>query len=99
MQAKSNRRKQGWQSYQIEADADSNEIYLVGDSVTSDNLQRKEKTKSCRREGEKKMDEGEKKKKKGKKQLWEAGSKEANAPAKSPFTGKRNVSSCVAQCR
>jgi len=27
----------------------------VGDSVTSDNLQRKEKTKSCRREGKKWM--------------------------------------------
>jgi len=38
----------------------------VGDSVTSDNLQRKEKTKSCRREGKKKMDEGGKKKKRKK---------------------------------
>lgn len=49
MQAKSKRRRQSWPSHQTTPDADSGEIYLVGDSVTSDNLQRKEKTKSCRR--------------------------------------------------
>lgn len=80
MQAKSKRRRQSWPSHQTTPDADSGEIYLVGDSVTSDNLQRKEKTKSCRR-GKKKMDEGEKKKKRRKKQQWEAGSKKASISA------------------
>ena len=80
MQAKSKRRRQSWPSHQTTPDADSGEIYLVGDSVTSDNLQRKEKTKSCRR-GKKKWMKVKKKKKRRKKQQWEAGSKKASTSA------------------
>lgn len=80
MQAKSKRRRQSWPSHQTTPDADSGEIYLVGDSVTSDNLQRKEKTKSCRR-GKKNGWRWKKKKKRRKKQQWEAGSKKASISA------------------